>query len=99
MAQWKGLEQIDKLIEGVQNLPQRLGEELLARVKARTPVRSGYLQSRWQVVLTPTTLTLGNDARYASYVEFGTPKMAPVGMLGTTVMEVPAITTKILWGR
>lgn len=96
-AQWKGIDQLDDLIAKVQSLPQKVAEEMQQRVMDRTPVRSGYLKSRWQVVYTTTGFTLGNDAPYASFVEFGTPKMSPVGMLGTTVMELPQVVTQILW--
>jgi hypothetical protein len=99
MAQWKGLDQIDDLIEKVESLPARVAEEMQTRVMDRTPVRSGYLKSRWQIQYTTTGFILGNDATYAPYVEFGTPKMHPVGMLGTTVMELPQITVQVLWSK
>lgn len=32
-----------------------------------------------------------NDVRYASFVEYGTPKMEPRGMLRVTIMEAEQI--------
>jgi hypothetical protein len=97
-AQWKGLDQLDALQASLTTLPQRLGEEMLTRVKARTTVRSGALRDAWAMEITSTTLTIGNPLPYATFVEMGTPKMAPVGMLGSVVMEVPQLITKLVWG-
>jgi hypothetical protein len=96
MTQWKGLDQIDSMKAKLQALPQYLGQSVVDRVKPRTPVRTGALQADWQYAVEDTTLTVGNTMDYASFVELGTVKMRPVGMLQTTLLEVPQIVTNYL---
>jgi hypothetical protein len=93
---WKGLDQIDALKAKLQALPDYLGQAVVDRVKPRTPVDTGALQADWQYVVEGPTLTVGNTMGYASFVELGTVKMRPVGMLQTTLLEVPQIVTNYL---
>lgn len=99
MAQWKGLDQLDALIERVDSLPDQLGQRFVKRVKALTPVRTGALQRDWVYVLHETTLTVGNSMPYAFYVEMGTTKFAPRAMLRTAAYEVPMMVMEILGGK
>lgn len=98
MTTWKGLDQIDTLQDKLRALPNYLGQQVVARVKPRTPVDTGALQADWQYVVEGSTLTVGNTMDYASFVELGTVRMRPVGMLQTTLLEVPAIVTNYLKG-
>jgi hypothetical protein len=95
---WKGLDQIDALKAKLQALPAYLGQALVDRVKPRTPVDTGALQADWQYAVEGAILTVGNTMDYASFVELGTVKMRPVGMLQTTLLEVPQIVTNFLKG-
>lgn len=80
---------IDKVIKEV-------GEEALSRVKDRTPVRTGYAQSRWEMTSDDQGFTLENDAEYISYLELGWSDQAPAGMLGITMVEVPDIVDDVV---
>lgn len=62
------------------------------RVKGRTPVITGTLRDAWKVEPAGNTINIVNDANrdgnhYASFVEYGTYKMAPRGMLRATLLE------------
>lgn len=96
MTSWKGLEQLDQLKEKLDSLPQRLGQAIVDRVRPRTPVRTGALQADWQYEVDGRMLTVGNTMPYATFVELGTSRMRPVGMLQTTLMEVPQLVVKLL---
>jgi HK97 gp10 family phage protein len=91
MTKWNGLEQLDALKAKLEALPKHLGEAVVDAVKPRTPVRTGALQADWQYVVEGPVLTVGNTMHYATFVELGTSRMRPVGMLQTTVMGVPQI--------
>lgn len=92
----KGLESIDALIEKLQGLPDALGGAMVESVKHKTPVRTGALKAAWSYEVEDKLLTVGNTMPYAVYVELGTPKMAPRGMLTTTLLEVPQMVATYL---
>lgn len=95
-TKWNGLDGLDELQAKLKALPNYLGQEVVARVKPRTPVRTGALQSDWQYVVQDTKLTVGNTIPYATFVELGTVKMRPRAMLQTTLLEVPQIVNDYL---
>lgn len=76
----------------LRNFKRQWGIEFLARVKARTPVLTGKLQNSWGFLEEQSDIEIYNVADYASFVEFGTPKMAPRAMLQTTILESDQIT-------
>lgn len=80
---------IDKVVKEV-------GREALNRVKDRTPVRTGYARSRWELTTQEDGFTLENDATYISFLELGSSDQAPNGMLGITMMEVPDIVDEVV---
>ena len=62
--------------------------QLKKRVKELTPVITGYLRSRWDLEkIGWMHYAIKNDARYAAFVENGTPKMRPRGMLKRALKE------------
>jgi hypothetical protein len=63
------------------------GVEFMERVKEKTPVITGRLQNGWGFTMKQTDIEIWNVQDYASYVEYGTPKMAPRGMLRRTLLE------------
>lgn len=75
---------------------KEVGKEALTRVKDRTPVRTGYAQSRWELTVESDGFTLENDADYISYLELGSSSQAPSGMLGITMVEVPDIVDEVV---
>ncbi len=83
--------EIDKVFAGLNTKLRRFksefGMEFVERVEARTPVISGILQSGWGFTSKATDIEIWNLREYASYVEYGTPKMAPRGMLRATILE------------
>lgn len=87
--------EISKVFAGLdtrlRKFKQEFGIEFKRRVEARTPVDTGALQRGWGFTPTATDIEVYNVMPYASWVEYGTPKMAPRGMLRATVMESEAI--------
>lgn len=85
---------IKDLPQFIEKFKQEWMAEFLQRVKAKTPVATGTLRSAWQGEMHDTeSFTVSNDTPYASYVEYGTVHMAPVGMLTSTLNEVDVITS------
>lgn len=70
---------------------QEYGIEFMARVKEKTPVESGELQGAWGFTMKAEDIEIYNVAEYAEFVENGTPKMAPRGMLRATMLEAEDI--------
>jgi hypothetical protein len=66
-------------------------EEFLIRVMHRTPVITGTLQAGWEGKVVSDGYEISNNVEYASYVEYGTEKMAPRAMLQTTLAETESI--------
>lgn len=71
----------------LRKFPNEFGQEFLARVRERTPVITGKLQRDWGYQTKAGVVEVYNIAEYAGYVEYGTEKMAPRGMLRTTALE------------
>jgi len=57
-------------------------EDMLEHLKSVTPVRTGFLQSEWRMRVSPQSVTFTDDVPYASFVNDGTPNMAPRDMTG-----------------
>ena len=67
---------------------EEYGVEAKRRVEIRTPVgETGKLQRGWGFTKKKTSIEIYNTQDYASYVEYGTSKMAPRGMLRATLLE------------
>ena len=88
---WKKSEIAGKLIERLDKAKMLFQFEFMDRWNRRTPIRTGDLRAGNTVEVTDTSFTFDNEVEYFGYVEHGTPKMAPVGMLKTTLSEVDAI--------
>jgi len=88
--------EIDGVVAGLntklRKFKEEWGVECLERVRARTPVLTGALKSGWGFDMKATDIEIYNTMDYAAYVEYGTPKMAPRAMLGTTLLEADQIT-------
>jgi hypothetical protein len=67
------------------------GVEALQRVENRTPVLTGALKRGWGFEMKAKDIEIYNTKDYAEYVEYGTPHMAPVGMLRATLNEAEQI--------
>lgn len=83
----KEQEKIDGLIEGV-------AMEVFRRIYDRTPVDTGYAQSRWTVDVNADGFTVSNDAPYISFLEDGHSQQAPHGMVAVTINEIDTIVTE-----
>jgi HK97 gp10 family phage protein len=83
--------QIDNFIVDLETTLRKFkvefGVELIARTKARTPVKTGALQNGFGFEVKKTSIAVYNTKDYAGYVEFGTPYMAPRAMLRTSLEE------------
>ena len=86
--QFKAFDDIDKAIDG---LVEAVANEVFVRIYNRTPVDTGYAQSRWQMSIGKEDFVITNDAPYISYLEDGHSKQAPIGMVAVTLNEVPTI--------
>lgn len=69
----------------------------LALVKARTPVDTARLHEGWQAKLEGGGIRWTNNTPYAAYVEFGTRKMAPRGMLTRSLPDIAEVFTQELY--
>lgn len=85
----------DKVFADIANDLERLVEavkdETITRIKRRTPVRTGNLQRGWATQDTDYGFDVVNDQPYAVYVEEGTPKQRPQGMVRITFEEADQI--------
>ena len=68
------------------------GVEFLARVKQKTPVRTGHLQNSWGFESKARDIEIYNTMPYAYAVEYGNDHMAPRAMMRTTLLESEQIT-------
>lgn len=62
-------------------------DEAFTRIVQRTPVDTGALKADWKQEQRTGGFDIWNTQGYATYIEQGTPKMAPVGMIATTILE------------
>jgi len=83
--------EIDKLFVDLETrlvkFKQEFAMEFQQRLENHTPVRTGALKAGWVTQLSQTGFKLSNIQPYAAYVEYGTEKMAPRAMIGTTLLE------------
>jgi hypothetical protein len=83
---------IARQIAQMEALPQAIATEAKARWDMRTPVDTGALLAANTVeVLANNDIQFSNALPYFDFVEDGTPKMRPVGMLKTTIGELTDI--------
>lgn len=54
-----------------------IGQSAFSEMESNTPVRTGFLKSRWNMRQSQTGFEITNDCEYASFVEFGTSRMPP----------------------
>lgn len=71
--------QINKYKEGLQKeltaAIVQAGQSAFSDMQSNTPVRTGFLKSRWSFSPSQTGFTIENDCEYAAFVEFGTGNM------------------------
>lgn len=53
-----------------------IGNDAFSEMESNTPVRTGFLKSRWNFQESSTGFEITNDCEYASFVEFGTGRMS-----------------------
>jgi hypothetical protein len=76
----------------LRKLKMEIGIEVKRRVEERTPVgKSGRLKKGWGFTPKARDIEVYNIVEYASFVEMGTDKMEPRGMLRTTIAEMDQI--------
>jgi len=68
-----------------------IARETYIRIYNRTPVDTGYAQSRWDLTTGTETFTISNDAEYISFLEEGSSQQAPMGMVAVTMNEMDQI--------
>lgn len=81
-----------ELSTNLRKLKAEVGVEIKERVERRTPIgETGRLSRGWGFTNRKTSIDIYNTVEYAEYVEYGTPNMAPRGMLRATLLELPQI--------
>lgn len=70
---------------------REVAKEVVARVRQRTPIRTGFLWRSWEYQMHNYSVSFKNAAPYADFVENGTPFQAPQRMLQRTLLEVDEI--------
>lgn len=85
------VEGADKLEPDFDAFFDEVAKEMLARIKRRTPVKTGATQNGWAIVRNGAKIQFTNDQPAANFLEHGTSNMEPVGMVRTTVAEMPQI--------
>lgn len=90
---------LDEEIKKLDGLVDAVGKEVYTRIYNRTPVDTGYAQSRWRLVVGQEDFAVTNDAEYISYLENGHSSQAPHGMVAITMNEMPSIIAEKAKGR
>ncbi len=81
----------------LQAFKEEFAKEFQKRVEDRSPVDTGLLKKSWETEIVPGAINLTSDAtnksgqQYAGYLEYGTEKIPPVGMVRTTMLEAEQI--------
>lgn len=83
---WSG--NVTRAIQNAAWVAKAYGQAL---IKARTPVDTGRLKNSWQSSLDNQGITFLNNTPYASYVEYGTRKMAPRYMLTDSIPDIERV--------
>lgn len=73
---------------------REVGSIITQRVEQRTPKKTGALSRGWGFEMKANDITIYNTKDYASFVEYGTPRMPPVGMLRATLNEIEDISAE-----
>jgi len=73
------------------------------KIKNRTPVDTGMAKSSWRVEINQVeegyfTAEIWNGVHYIVYLEFGSSKQAPAGMLRIVLLKQSAVIRNILKG-
>ena len=93
-------QKLEKLAKEIDAYKVEFAKEVKKRWDRRTPVRTGRLLKGNEVVINEAAKEIQalNGVPYFDFVENGTPRMAPVGMLKTTVAETQQI-SDLAWKR
>tara|TARA_R110002020_G_scaffold21484_3_gene72986 strand:+ start:1477 stop:1764 length:288 start_codon:yes stop_codon:yes gene_type:complete len=79
---------LDEIDIAMDQTNKRIATKVMNRAKKLTPVRTGYLKSRWELKkIKRANYRVTNDASYARYVEDGTANMEGRHMLKTAMAE------------
>lgn len=83
--------EIEKVFAGLntrlRKFKEEFGVEFTARAAEKTPVDTGALQRGWGFTMKQNDIEIYNIKDYASFIEYGTPSIEPVGMLRRTLLE------------
>jgi hypothetical protein len=88
--------EIDKVFlnldTNLRKFKEEVGVEFRRTVEEKTPVgETGRLKAGWGFTMKAKDIEIYNITEYASFVEYGTPHMAPRGMLRATILEMDRI--------
>lgn len=79
---WRG---VDQAVEQAIAETLDFGKTIIAR---RTPVLTGRLQSEWRTSRSGREGKIYNDVPYGVYVEYGSARRAPRGMMARSVGQI-----------
>jgi hypothetical protein len=74
-------------VPDIAGLEDHIISEVWSRIRQRTPVDTGRARAGWEI----SGNTITNEVPYVGFLEHGTDRMAPFGMVATTLEEVPSI--------
>lgn len=78
---------LKSLQDSVKQEIDRIANKGFNEIVSNTPVKTGYLKSRWRIDFPAEGFTMSNDADYCAFVEFGTGRMEGRNFI-TPVYEV-----------
>lgn len=84
-------EAFDEITKQVDGIIDAVAKEVYVRIYNRTPVDTGFAQSRWVLTRGKEDFVVSNDAPYISYLENGHSGQAPMGMVAVTMNEIDRI--------
>lgn len=70
-------EYADKLQNDVLSQVQSIGQQAYSEMVSNSPVKTGFLQSRWQFASNSNGFVITNDCPYVAFQEFGTSRIHP----------------------
>ena len=78
---------MDQVDEDLTYLFRNSVRKLYDDIKQDTPVDTGTLRDGWEATINTKSAKIVNKVPYVGYVEYGTDKMAPVGMVARNLRK------------
>ena len=79
---------LGEIREEIQERKREIASEIFDRVVELTPEDTGRARDGWYISEVGDDYEILNDVHYVQYLEYGTDRMAPFGMVSQSVEEV-----------